>query len=67
MADVNESRLNQLVEEMLILHRQRQTARTPHEQTAIERQITSTDRLIDRKVYALYLMTDEEIEVVEGL
>lgn len=29
-------------------------ARTPHEQTALERQIEVTDRQIDARVYVLY-------------
>lgn len=46
--------------------RERQgTARTPQEQTAIERQIAATDALIDRLIYDLYGLTDEEIRIVE--
>ena len=41
-------------------------ARTPHEQTALERQIEATDRQIDALVYELYALTGEEIEIVEG-
>ncbi len=32
----------------------------------IEHQITATDRQIDRLVYELYGLTDEEIAIVEG-
>lgn len=32
----------------------------------VERQITATDRQIDRLVYELYGLTEEEIAVVEG-
>lgn len=67
MADVNDSKLNELVEEMLRFRVQSEAARTPHERMAIERQITATDTLIDRKVYALYRLTDAEIKVVESL
>lgn len=35
------------------------------EKTVIERQIAATDRQIDRLVYELYGLTDEEIAVVE--
>ncbi len=42
------------------------TARTPQEQTALERQITDTDTKIDRLVYDLYGLTDAEIKIVEG-
>jgi hypothetical protein len=55
-----------LVEKMLDLHRQRTQSKTPHEQTALDRQIAATDRQIDRIVYDLYGLTDEEIALVEG-
>ena len=55
-----------LVERMLDLHKQRAAARTPHEQTALDRQITATDARIDRLVYDLYGLTEEEIRLVEG-
>ena len=42
------------------------TARTPQEQTALDRQITATDTQIDRLVYDLYGLTPEEIKIVEG-
>jgi hypothetical protein len=55
-----------LVETMLALHPQRAAARTPHEQSALDRQIAATDRQIDRLVYDLYGLTEEEIALVEG-
>ena len=51
---------------MLDLHKQLPDAKTGHDQTLIQRQIDATDRQIDRLVYALYGLTDEEIAVVEG-
>ena len=41
------------------------TAGTLHEKTAIQRQIDATDNQIDRLVYELYDLTDEEIKIVE--
>jgi hypothetical protein len=41
-------------------------ARTPHEQTALERRIEAADRQIDALVYELYALTEEEIAIVEG-
>jgi hypothetical protein len=35
-------------------------------QTLLQRQIEATDRQIDRLVYALYGLMEEEIEIVEG-
>ena len=52
--------------QMLSLHKQLPLARTPHEQTALERQIEAADRQIDALVYELYGLTEEEIAIVEG-
>ncbi len=54
-----------LVDQMLSLHKQLQEARTPHEQTALQRRIEATDREIDTLVYELYGLTEEEIRIVE--
>ena len=59
-------RLVKLVEQMLALHRQLAAARTPQEQTALTRQIAATDTQIDRLVYDLYGLTEDEIKIVEG-
>jgi len=55
-----------LVDQMLALHRKLATVRTPHEQTALQRQITATDRQIDQLVYELYGLNEEEIKLVEA-
>ena len=66
-ADVaRHDRMVALVEQMLSLHKQLPQARTPHEQTALQRQIEATDRQIDALVYELYGLTEEEIRIVEG-
>jgi hypothetical protein len=44
---------------------QRRIAKTPHERTALSRQIAATDAEIDRLVYELYGLSDEEIRLVE--
>lgn len=59
-------RIVKLVEQMLKLHQDRAIAKTPHEQTALDRQIAATDKQIDQEVYALYGLTAEEIDLVEG-
>ena len=51
---------------MLVLQRRIVDARTPHEQTSLRSQIAATDGQIDRLVYELYGLTDEEIAIVEG-
>lgn len=57
-------RLEKLVEQMLAFH-SHTAARTPQEQTAVRRQIAATDREIDRLVYELYGLNDDEICIVE--
>ena len=42
------------------------TAVLPDEKERLERQIHATDRQIDRLVYELYGLTEEEIKIVEG-
>lgn len=59
-------RIVKWVEQMLKLHQDRAAAKTPHEKTVLDRQIAATDALIDREVYALYGLTEEEIQIVEG-
>ena len=54
-----------MVEEMLSLHQQLAAARTEHEQTNLRHRIDATDRRIDRLVYGLYDLTDEEIRIIE--
>ncbi len=56
----------QLVERMLALHKELTAARTEHDKTALQRQIDATDGQIDRLVYELYGLTEEEIGIVEG-
>ena len=41
-------------------------ARLPQEKEMIQRQIQATDEQIDRLVYELYGLTEEEIKIVEG-
>jgi len=59
-------RMVSLVDQMLSLHKQLQEARTPYEQTALQRQIEATDEQIDTLVYELYGLNEEEIKIVEG-
>ena len=59
------NRMVALVEEMLTLHRRRATARTDHERTNLKRKINAADRRIDRTVYDLYNLTEEEIRIVK--
>lgn len=60
------ARIVALAGQMLTLHPKHSLAKTPAEQTALARQITATDAQIDRLVYELYGLTEEEIEIVES-
>jgi hypothetical protein len=55
-----------MVERMLELHRRLPAAKTPAERTQLGRQIEATDRQIDRLVYELYGLTEEDIAIVEA-
>jgi adenine-specific DNA-methyltransferase len=58
-------RMVTLVEGMRSLHERLTEAQIERERTVIQHQIDATDRQIDRVVYDLYGLTDEEIEIVE--
>ena len=55
-----------LVERMLELHKQSAVVRSPLDKERVGREIESTDRAIDRLVYELYGLTEEEVKIVEG-
>ncbi len=64
-ADVaRHDRMVELVQSMLDLHKLA-SAGTDHDKTLLARRIEATDRQIDRLVYELYGLTEEEIEIVE--
>ncbi|MBI5869590.1 MAG: N-6 DNA methylase [Actinobacteria bacterium] len=56
----------ELVERMLEMNKRLQAAKTAHEKESLQRQIDATDRQIDRLVYELYDLTDDEIKIVES-
>lgn len=41
-------------------------ARMPQEKESVQRQVESTDGTIDKLVYELYGLSEEEIGIVEG-
>jgi hypothetical protein len=55
-----------LVEQMLALKKREQAESVPQTKTMIGRQIVALDTQIDKAVYKLYGLTEEEIKVVEG-
>ncbi|MBM3242060.1 restriction endonuclease subunit M [Candidatus Poribacteria bacterium] len=54
-----------LVERILDLHKQLAEAKVPQTKTVLQRQIEVTDQQIDKLVYELYDLTEEEIKIVE--
>jgi len=55
-----------LVDNMLELQKKYREARMEIDKGLYERQIKIVDTQVDRLVYDLYGLTEEEIEVVEG-
>ena len=55
-----------LVTLMLDLNKKLQEARLEQERTMLSRQIEATNSAIDKLVYELYALTEEEIAIVEG-
>ena len=67
-ADVaRHDRMVTLVEKMLDLNKRLAAAKAPHEREVLAGMIDAADREIDRLVYELYGLTEEEIAVVEGI
>lgn len=56
-----------LVNTILDLNKKLAEAKIPQAKEVLKRQIEATDRQIDKLVYKLYDLTDEEIEIVKGL
>lgn len=53
------------VDTMLDLHAQRADATTEAERDSLQRRIEEVDAEIDRRVYGLYGIGEEEVEIVE--
>jgi predicted type IV restriction endonuclease len=65
VSDASHPRLQKQVAQMMELQELMGLAKTPHAKKALQRQIDATDRQIDKLVYELYGLTDEEIRIVE--
>ncbi|MCR4315253.1 MAG: Eco57I restriction-modification methylase domain-containing protein [Planctomycetes bacterium] len=59
------NQITELVRSMIELNPKFDFIKTSHEKTAIQRQIDQADKQIDRLVYELYGLTEEEIKIVE--
>jgi len=63
---VRTDRMASLVNSMIVLHKELPASKSEAQKAVIQRQIDATDAEIDRLVYDLYGLTDEEIAIVEG-
>jgi hypothetical protein len=59
-------RLVSLVDQMLSLQKSWAAAQSPSNKESLQRQIDAVDRRIDRFVYDLYNLTNDEIEIVDA-
>jgi hypothetical protein len=55
-----------LVKKIMALCELQATSKTSHDRAVLQRHIDTTDRQIDRLVYELYGLTEQEIRIVEG-
>ncbi|HUT56112.1 MAG TPA: N-6 DNA methylase, partial [bacterium] len=60
-------KISKLAENMLELRNREGELKSPHEKDLLTRQIAATDSEIDRLVYELYGLTEEEINIVEAI
>ena len=59
-------KISALVLQLQTLHKSLAVAKIPQEKERLERQIQANDRSIDKLVYELYGLSEEEIRIVEG-
>ncbi|NQT68009.1 MAG: Eco57I restriction-modification methylase domain-containing protein, partial [Desulfobacteraceae bacterium] len=62
----NHDQIVSLVNTILDLNKKLVETKTPQAKEVLRRQIEATDRQIDKLVYKLYDLADEEIEIVKG-
>jgi hypothetical protein len=58
--------IRKLVKQMLELYKQSAVVRSPLDKERVGRKIDSTDKSIDRLVYELYGLSEDEVKIVEG-
>lgn len=63
---IRHNRMVEMVERMIFLHNQHGATKTSQEKVHIQRQVDALDSQMDRLVYELYDLTEEEIELVES-
>ena len=66
---LNDSEYEEMIQHVmniLELNKKLVEAREPRTRESLQRQIDATDKQIDKLVYELYGLTEEEIKIVEG-
>lgn len=66
ISEENQIIFSQKVDEIMLLNKQYHSINTPAERKIIQQQIDFLDQEINQKVYELYDLTDEEIEIIES-
>lgn len=64
-SNLNNNELNNLVDEMINLNKKLEDCKTPKDEKILKLQIAKTDEKIDKLVYELYDLTEEEISIIE--
>ncbi|MBI2827129.1 MAG: hypothetical protein HYX69_20860 [Planctomycetia bacterium] len=59
------NRISESAQAIIDMSAKLSTAKTPAEKTQLQRQIDATDRQLDRLVYELYELSDDESKIVE--
>jgi len=62
----NHDKLVEMTDQIQSLNKKLLETKSPQSRTVLQRQIEATDRQIDKLVYQLYELTDEEIQIVEA-
>jgi len=62
---IKHEQIVELVNRMLISNQKLSSTRTPQEKNLLQRQIEMMDRQINKLVYELYELTEEEIKIIE--
>lgn len=64
--ELDDSKIINEVDKILQLNDELNSVQTPHEKKLIERQIEMIDKKIEKLVYSLYELNEEEIDIIEN-
>ncbi len=66
VADTDDPQLISMVVNLLKLHQRAAAPGVPHRREQLRREIDELDQRIDKRVYKLYGLTDDEIQIIEA-